>query len=423
MFLVPREAAAEWAPRLPVEDVLYGEELTAPLTIRERAFARVDAALDRRLGYYPLAMRLNYRHGFHAERMQPGHPNWMLDTDRDGPLPRWPVLERGMERWFFSAWRHVPRRLLAAMRDDCCGLVLSNVQPASAVPFLAAARRLRLPVVAHVASWDHTVGKGVISPHCELYVVQNRVMEDDLRRYHGIEPERVRVTGWPQTDLFHRARPRARYEELVRRLGLDPSRRLVLVAGNTPSNAPYEGAFVERLLGWWKGGAHERVQLVFRPHPRDRRWRERFAAAEGHEGVAVQEASYTDIEGLATLLQHVDAVVCNAGTILLDALVGDRPAVCVLYDEGAPAGESWAAKNVVGKHYEELAASGAFYRAGRFEEVVAGIERALERPDELAAERRRAVAQVVGAVDGRAAERVVDAISEVVSRPSVEASR
>ena len=40
------------------------------------------------------------------------------------------------------------------------------------------------------------------------------------------------------------------------------------------------------------------------------------------------------------LLQHADAVVANAGTILLDALVNDRPAVCVLYDEGAPAGES-----------------------------------------------------------------------------------
>ena len=131
----------------------------------------------------------------------------------------------------------------------------------------------------------------------------------------------------------------------------------------------------------------------------------------------VQEASYSDIEELATLLQHADVVVCNAGTILLDALVGDRPAVCVLYDEGAPAGESWAAKNVVGEHYQELAASGAFYRAERFEEVVAGIERALAQPEELAAARRRAVEQVVGAVDGRAAERVVDAAAEILGEP------
>ena len=157
-----------------------------------------------------------------------------------------------MERWFFSARRHVPRRLLETMRRECSGLVLSNVQPASAVPFLAAARRLRLPVVAHVASWDHTVGKGVISPHCDLYVVQNRVMEDDLRRYHGIEPDRVRVTGWPQTDLLHRKRPRAELRGAPAPVRARPGRRLVLVAGNTPSNAPYEGRFVERLVGWWE---------------------------------------------------------------------------------------------------------------------------------------------------------------------------
>jgi UDP-N-acetylglucosamine:LPS N-acetylglucosamine transferase len=414
VFLVPSDAAGEWAERLPLLPVLSAADLTAPLGLADRLLGRADAWLDRQLGYHPLAIRLNYRHGFHVERMEPGHPNWMLDTDRDSRLPHRPAVERAMERWFFSARRHVPRRLVEAMRRDCSGLVLSNVQPASAVPFLTAARRLRLPVVAHVASWDHTVGKGVISPHCALYVVQNRTMEDDLRRYHGIEPDRVRVTGWPQTDLFHRRRPRADYEALLRRYGLDPQRPLVVVAGNTPSNAPYEGRFVARLVAWWDQTSRDRLQLLFRPHPRDSRWQERFAAAAGRDGVMVQEASYSDLDDLATLLQHSDVVVCNAGTILLDALVGDRPAVCVLYDEGAPPGEAWAAKNVVGKHYEELVASGAFYPAESFDQVAAGIERGLERPAELAAERRRAVEQVVGTVDGRAAERVVQAVIEAL---------
>jgi CDP-glycerol glycerophosphotransferase (TagB/SpsB family) len=299
---------------------------------------------------------------------------------------------------------------------ECSALVVSNVQPIGVVPFLAGARRLRLPVIAYVASWDHTVGKGVVSPHCDLYLVQNRVMEDDLRRYHGIAGDRVVVTGWPQTDVFHRQRSRAEYDALLRGYGLDPGRPLVLMMGNTPTNAPYEGRFVERLLSWWEEAARDRFQLLFRPHPRDREWRDRFGLALDRAGVVVQEPSYTDLDALATLLQHGDVVVCNAGTILLDALVNDRPAVCVLYDEGAPTGESWAAKNVIGKHYEELAASGAFYRAERFEEVVAGIERALEQPDELAEERRRATEQVVGKVDGRAAARVVDAISDALGR-------
>jgi CDP-glycerol glycerophosphotransferase (TagB/SpsB family) len=269
--------------------------------------------------------------------------------------------------------------------------------------------------VAHIASWDHTVGKGVISPHCDLYIVQNRVMQEDLRRYHRIGHERVRVTGWPQTDLFLRQRPRSEYEELLARFGLDSSRPLVLVMGNTPTNAPYEDRFVDRLLSWWEAAARDRFQLLFRPHPRDREWRQRFAAAEGREGVFLQEPSYTDLEALATLLQHGDAVVCNAGTILLDALVNDRPSVCVLYDEGAPPGESWAAKNVIGEHYRELVASGAFYTAESFDEVVAGIERALANPGELAEQRRAVVADVVGEVDGRAGARVVDAIASVVA--------
>jgi CDP-glycerol glycerophosphotransferase (TagB/SpsB family) len=128
----------------------------------------------------------------------------------------------------------------------------------------------------------------------------------------------------------------------------------------------------------------------------------------------VQEPSFTDLETLALLLQHGDCVVSNAGTILLDSLVNDRPAVCVLYDEGAPAGESFALKNVSGEHYRQLMESEAFYRADRFEDVVAGIERALAQPGELSVERARVVRAIVGEVDGRAAERVVDAIASAV---------
>ena len=97
-----------------------------------------------------------------------------------------------------------------------------------------------------------------------------------------------------------------------------------------------------------------------------------------------------------------------------DALVNDRPTVCVLYDEGAPPGESWAVKNVSGEHYRRLMASAAFYRAAKFEDVVAGIERGLAQPGELAQERAQAAREVVGEVDGRAAERVVDAIVAAV---------
>ena len=39
----------------------------------ERVRRNVDRRLDRALGYHPLAIRLNLRHGFHRERMAAGH--------------------------------------------------------------------------------------------------------------------------------------------------------------------------------------------------------------------------------------------------------------------------------------------------------------------------------------------------------------
>jgi UDP-N-acetylglucosamine:LPS N-acetylglucosamine transferase len=412
VLVLPRDEAEAWASRLGDVPWTLGAELFPPeVGFRERVARRVDFAIDRNAGYYPLSVRHSLRNGFHAERMRPGHPNLFLNSSLTGRLPDSERLDALVRRWLFSTRRYVSHELLRRMRGSCSGLVVANVQSHQAVPFLNAARRLGLPVVGYVASWDHTVGKGIVSPHVTSYVVQNAVMGDDLVRYHGIAEERIVVTGWPQSDVFHRRRPCSEYEATVRGLGLDPGRPVVLVAGNTPTNAPYEGRFVERLVEWSRSlEAAHRPQLLFRPHPRDKEWRERFAAASSAQDVAVQEPSYTDMEVLATVLQHVDCVVCNAGTILLDALVNDRPAVCVLYDEGAPEGERHAELNVTGKHYEELIRSDAFLRARAFEEVTAGIERSLAAPGELAEERRRVAQEVVGEVDGKAADRVVDAI-------------
>lgn len=412
-FPFRRADAEAWSSRLPAGvPALHADDLApASAGAPERVLRRADRWLDERIGYFPLAIRLNLRHGFHRERMLPGHRNQLLDSSRVGPLPTWRRLEDGMRRWHFSPRRHAPGALRRRLEEERPALVLTNLQMQSATPFIVLGRRLGLTTVGYVASWDHTVGKGVIWNGLDRYVVQNERMRDDLVRYHDVERGRIAVTGWPQADVFHERRPREAFEAILRRHGLDPALPVVLVMGNTPTNMPYEGRFFERLVAWWaSSGSERRYSLLFRPHPRDGEWRERFAPALDHPGAAVQEPSHTDLDVLATLLQHADVVVSNAGTILLDALVNDRPAVCVLYDEGAPEGESWARKSVIGEHYVDVAASGAFHEASSFDEVVADIERSLEAPAELAERRRAVTATVVGPVDGRSAERVVAAI-------------
>ncbi len=113
------------------------------------------------------------------------------------------------------------------------------------------------------------------------------------------------------------------------------------------------------------------------------------------------------------LRQHVDCVVSSAGTILLEAVVNDRPAVCVLFDECAPPGERWAELNVVGRHYRELVEAGAFPLARSIDDLAAGVERALADPSELRPARGLIARRIVGETDGLAAERVAEAMLSV----------
>ena len=406
-----------WRDRLPhgVVDLDAVAPLVAPL--RERVVRRIDRELDARIGFYPAAIRLNLREGFHRERMAPGHRNWFLDSDRAGPLPRRPRIDAAIERWTFSARRHVPPPLLGRMRDEASGIVFANLQHHTAVPFVAAGRRLNLPLVANVASWDHTVGKGVIPTFLDRYVVQNAAMAEDLVRHHRVPEERIEVAGWPQSDVFARPRPREDFDALAASLDLDPSLPLVVYMGNTPTNMPWEGSFVDLLLARYEeSGARRRFGLLVRPHPRDRDAVARFGRAREVEGAALMEPSYADLDRLALVLQHCACVVSNAGTVLLDAIVNDRPTVCMLSDEGAPAGEQWAEKSIVGEHYRELMASGAFTQARSLDAVLAGIDDALREPARLAAERHAVVARVVGPVDGHAAERTADALARGLAR-------
>lgn len=417
VFLVHEKHAKLWLPRLEGVPVLRQEELMpSQAELRERVARRLDRELDARIGFYPLAIRHSLRHGFHRGRWAPGHNYAFLDSDRVGPLPRWQSVERAMTRWHLSSRRYVPSALLERMRRECRAVVLTNPQGHASMPFLTAARRLGLPAVGYVASWDHPVGKGIVSPYLDVYIVQNEAMRGDLERYHGIDPSRVVVAGWPQTDVYHRPRPNEAYERLLGEYGLPTGRPVVLYAGNTPHNAPYEENLVARLVAWWRdSGARDRFSLLFRPHPYDDRIAQRYASALDEPGVGVQRETYRDFDDLVTLLQRVDCVIANAGTILLESLVNDRPSVCIAFDEGAGPGEGRAGLNLTGEHYRALLASEAFYRVSSLEELTAAVERALADPGELREERTRVASEVVGEVDGHAAERVVAAIRDTIS--------
>jgi len=391
---------------------------TENLSRRYRWRKVLDAKLEQRIGFYPAAVRHSLIHGFSLERMKWFNSKPFLNKSLAWPFPRskW-ILDR-MIAWMYGPGRFIHPDLLQYMESRCAALILGNLQLHSAQPLVLCAERLGVPVVGHIGSWDHPVGKGVVYPRCRRYIVQNDYMLNALVDYHRIDPERITVTGWPQLDVCARPRMRSEFDSLIEAYGLDPAKPTVMYCGNSESNAPYEVEYLKRFVEWWESNARGDFNVLLRPHPRyiiNDRWKTVYAWLDGKQGIYLQPPSYDDIEELALLLQHMAVFMTNAGTILLDSIVNACPVVCVLYDEGAPAGSRYAINNVVGDHYKQLMASGAFYEAYSFEESLQKLKRALENPRELDDARRRIAEEIVGEVDGLAGERVAAAILETVA--------
>ena len=342
VVLPDRAEGADWAPRVR-GSVLYRDDLV-PLEVgyRERVLRRIDRALDRHLGYYPLAMRLSRRNGFHAERMRPGHPNWMLDSDRDSALPRWAARRAGDGA---LALRSTPLRAARALSANAGGM-----WGARPLERAAARRRFRSWSARGASDFrpSRTSRAGITRsarassrPSAIAYVVQNDAMRDDLVRYHGI-PERTHRRHGLAADRRLRpasaARGVRRLLRCARARSVAPARRSSWETRRRTRR--YEDRFVERA-----GRVVESLRRAIGRRSSSVRTRATgsgesgFARRSPRTGVAVQER---ELHGLRTARDAAPAraicVVANAGTILLDALVNDRPVGLRPLRRGRPAG-------------------------------------------------------------------------------------
>ena len=315
-----------------------------------------------------------------------------------------------MERWHFGRRRYVPHELFGECRRSAARSCSRTSSRTSAVPFLVGARRLGLPVVAHVASWDHTVGKGVIAPVLRLATSSRttRCATTSSATTRSSRSASSSRAGRRPTSSTGAGRARSTRRSSARSASIRRARSCSSW-GTRPTNTPVRGP-VRRAPGRVvdERGAASRSSLLFRPHPRDREWRERFRArrsqTDGRRRAGGELHRLRDARDAAPALRLRRRRTRGRSCSTRSSTTG--PAVCVLYDEGAPAGrELMRCKNVIGEHYRELAASSAFYRAG--------VVRGGRRPGSSARSRTprssptsgaASPLRVVGEVDGHAGD-------------------
>lgn len=310
------------------------------------------------------------------------------------------------------------------------GLVFSEV------PLMRTARRRGVPCMVIDASWDNFTNKLLPVRQADRLVVWNDIMKQQAVTLHGYQPEAVRVTGAPQFDVHFKPQVRATREEFFRRIGADPSRKLVVVTTTPRSLYRHHDHVLRALAAAITNGPLANAQVLVRLHPRDE-----VAAYEefAHTPHVIIEKPFrstvTVADGLAIdvmpehqrhlgdTLCHADVVVNVASTIAIEACIFDTPVVNICFDgKDEEPYERSARRYYRFTHYVNITNRQAVRVAESPEQMVEAVARYLGDPALDAEGRRQVVLDQCQYTDGQSAARMAAAVlDELGSRRSAAA--
>lgn len=303
-----------------------------------------------------------------------------------------------------------------------------------ALPVVLAARRLSIPSLTFIFSWDNLTSKARITPPFDGYLVWSAHMASELARFYpGISDDSVHIVGSCQFEPYDDPEVLLSREALAASLGLRPTDPIICYSGGDEGTCPEDPEHVAVLLELIRDGAiRPEAQVVLRPSPADDG--RRFA----HVRRAFPELVYAppvwtrpsgggwesavpepeDLVLLANLTHHSDVNVNVASTMTLDFALNDRPVVNIGFDiadpppHGIPIGEMTRRFD----HYCPVLELGAARLASSPAELARLVERALSDPSVDRAERAALVELELGVAPGGANRAVADALDRVISR-------
>ncbi|MFA6429375.1 MAG: CDP-glycerol glycerophosphotransferase family protein [Patescibacteria group bacterium] len=325
---------------------------------------------------------------------------------------------RKMERWLFHV--HVFDNIFQKYQPSAVfvGAYLSKAD----VGMLKAAQQRGIPTCGMQKGWDN-LERVLIRTVPDVFLCQNKLMQETAARIQAIPQTTSRVIGFPQFDVYHDTSKLMTREELYQYFGIPLDHHFILF-GSEGLWTPNDDRIIDALLDMRaKGEMPFPFTVVARPHFSDVH-KKRYDRFRGREGVVVDDTyrwgSYfpdtwdptrEDLRRFASELLHASAMLCIASTLALDMACFDRPVIGIAFDGYIePNGNDATARLYTMSHYQPVAQSGGVDLVHSREELRQALLRAVEHPEVRAEGRARLRETMCGPLDGRSAERVADVI-------------
>lgn len=281
------------------------------------------------------------------------------------------------------------------------------------VKLMRLAKRRKVKTVGMVRSWDNVTSKTLLSFIPERMVVNTARIRKELHLYGDVPEESVFCCGIPHYDRYNSS-GRAPRDEFFKKLGLDPQKKLILFTPPSDSHLKHDAVAPIVLKSLEKVGAQVvvRLPLVGKADLGDYRPPAGVVFDEPGSSPDFTEAhlSRAADRHLADSIFHSDLVVTWASTMIIDAIVFDKPVVLVGFDV-APRSYGRSIQQYYDyDHQRDIIGRGGVRFAASPAELKHCVGQYLANPSLDFAGRKKIRDEFCGPLDGKSGERLAKII-------------
>lgn len=298
----------------------------------------------------------------------------------------------------------------------------------------AAAKKLGIPVLAYIPSWDNITTKNRLVFKYDGYLVWSEQIKKELHQYYPATRNLpVYIVGAPQFDIFFQERFHQSRADFFRENGLQMSLPLIVYAVGSPNFLQeHHGAIA--LAEEIRRGKLGAVQMLVRPHPihdnaslQDvfNRFAPQVRLQKTHNvGKSTAERSQDErqIREWINTFRHADVIVNLSSTVTIDGAIFDKPIVNLDFDPQPSRADQELIKDINHRwnHFKPVAESGGVWLVNDFDELTAAVKEYLQNPQLHRAARQWMTNYVCGYLDGQCGQRMAHAIGEFTRRRFAE---
>ncbi len=319
------------------------------------------------------------------------------------------------------------RRVAALFDRYRPDLVYAPTMISPDMAILKEAKKRGIKTAGMVLSWDNLYSKTMLRVHPDLLLAHTASIKRQAETLGDYPAERIRVVGIPQYDRVFRKQGLMPREQFIASLGGDPAKKLIVYALSGKAGLSIEYDIIEMLWRLREGGSvplMRDAEVLVRPYPRFdlpepalKRITKQYGflapPSMAHAGTGKDRWEF-DERALALLvntLHHTDLIITMYSTFFIEGAACDKPLIGIAFD-GTQKNDFWnsAARFFQWDHLAEIKPLRGIRLVRSEAELAEAIRAYLRNPYQDREGREKIVAQQCGFTDGKAGERVGQAL-------------